>query len=41
MDGALVPMFEEPAHQPRADLLGSLVEERGQLVQGVLGPGQR
>jgi hypothetical protein len=29
------------AHQPGSDLLGSLVEQCGELMQEVLGPGQR
>jgi hypothetical protein len=38
-DTAFVPVLEEAAHQPRADLLGPLVQERGQVVQRMLGPG--
>ena len=34
-------MLEDAAHQPWADLLGALIEERGQLVQRVLWASQR
>jgi len=39
-DAALVPVLEEAAHQSRADVVGTFVEQGGQLVQRVLGTGQ-